>query len=73
VDVFWGVTTVTGARAFGYWQTRNRAIFPQGFEPTLTHSRTLAREALQFARDRGANLYFMPIRAGVTEYLQGIL
>ena len=73
VEVFWGVTTVTGQRALGYWQTRNRAVFPQDFEPTLRHSRKLAREALELARERQANLYFMPIRVGVREYLEGIL
>jgi methylenetetrahydrofolate reductase (NADPH) len=73
VDIFWGVTTVTGARSLGYWQTRNRAVFPADFEPTLNHSRKLARGALELVRERRANLYFMPIRVGVREYLEGVL
>lgn len=73
VDVFWGVTTVTGARSLGYWKNRNRAVFPAGFEPTLAWSRRLAREALAFARERNANLYFMPIRSSLSDYLGGLL
>ena len=73
VEIFWGATTVTNARTLAYWQTRNRAVFPAHFRPTLAWSRAFAREALEFARARGANLYFMPIRSGVAEYLGGLL
>lgn len=73
VEVFWGVTSVTSDRSARYWRTRNRAVFPAGFEPTLAWSRRFASEVLEFARARGANLYFMPIRASVSEYLEGIL
>ncbi len=72
-EIFWGVTTVTNKRTLGYWQTRNKAVFPAHFEPTLQWSRQLAREALQFVRERGDNLYFMPIRADLSEYLWGLL
>lgn len=72
VEVFWGVTTVTSRRSLAYWQNRNKAIVPAHFEPTLQWSRRLAREALEFARERDANLYFMPIRTGIAEYLQGL-
>lgn len=73
VELFWGVTSVTSERSARYWRTRNQAVFPAAFEATLAWNRQLAREALAFARARGDNIYFMPIRASVTDYLGGIV
>ena len=39
VPVYWGVTSVTSQRSQRYWLTRNRAVFPEGFEPTLAWHR----------------------------------
>lgn len=71
--VFWGATSVTSDRAARYWTSRNKAILPRGFSPTLTHSRILAAEALAFARERDDHIYFMPIRVGPGSYLRGIV
>jgi len=71
--VFWGATSVTNARAARYWTTRNRAVLPAGFQPTLAHSRTLAAELLSYARAHADNVYFMPIRASCLAYLRGIV
>ena len=73
IEVFWGVTSVLSRRSQRYWQTRNRAVFPADFEPTLEWNRRLARDALAFVEQNGGNIYFMPIRAGIGEYLEGIL
>ena len=73
VPVFWGVTSVTSERSARYWRTRNQAIFPRGFRPTLAWNRTFAAEAFAFAEGRADNIYFMPIRSGVRDYLEGIL
>lgn len=73
VPLYWGVTTITSARSLGYWQNRNQAVFPDGFEPTLAWSRTFAKEALTFAQETRTNLYFMPIKADVRAFLEGIL
>jgi methylenetetrahydrofolate reductase (NADPH) len=73
LEVFWGVTTVTSRRSQQYWQTRNRAVFPADFEPTLEWNRRLARDALAFTEMHGGNIYFMPIRTKVCDYLGGIL
>jgi methylenetetrahydrofolate reductase (NADPH) len=70
--LFWGVTSVTSERSKQYWQARNRAIFPKDFEPTLEWNRKFAERALSFVRERGDNLYFMPIRTGLLSYLQGL-
>ncbi len=73
IEMFWGMTSVLSERSAHYWRTRNRAVFPAGFEPTAEWNRRLAQGALERVRELGSNLYFMPIRAGVREYLEGIL
>lgn len=73
VTLYWGATTVTSKRSLGYWQTRNHAVFPAHFEPTLAWSRAFAAEALAFAQATGTNLYFMPIKEDVRAFLEGIL
>ena len=73
IEVFWGVTSVLSRRSQRYWQTRNRAVFPADFEPSLQWNRRLAGDALAFVESNGGNIYFMPIRAGIGEYLEGIL
>lgn len=73
VPVFWGATSVTTTKSARYWTTRNRAVLPASFAPTLAHSRELARGILSFAQARDDNVYFMPIRASSRAYLAGIL
>ena len=72
-DVYWGVTTVTTERSHSYWRSRNKAVFPAGFEPTLKWSRAFAKEAVQFAKSHDQSLYFMPIRTSAKDFLEGIL
>lgn len=73
IEVFWGLTSVMSERSAHYWRSRNRVVFPAGFEPTAEWNRELARAALERVGALGGNVYFMPIRAGVREYLEGIL
>ena len=73
VDVFWGVTSVTSARSQRYWLSRNRAIFPAGFEPTLEWHRGLAARVIDEVSENGGNLYFMPIRVGIIDWLGDLL
>lgn len=72
-NIYWGVTTITTQRSLGYWQNRNHAVFPADFEPTLAWSRAFAEEALDFASRTRTNLYFMPIRSKLEDFLTGIL
>lgn len=72
-EVFWGATTVTSERTLSYWQNRNKAVFPRGFAPTLAWNRTFAAELLAFAREAGGHAYFMPVRASVAQYLDGVV
>lgn len=73
LDVFWGVTSVTSERSQRYWLSRNRAVFPAGFEPTLEWHRGLAARALDHVAGSGGHLYFMPIRVSVAEWLGHLL
>lgn len=73
VEIFWGVTSVIGERSVNYWRSRNQVVFPRDFEPTLEWNRRFARQALAFARSHGGNIYFMPIRAKISDYLGGII
>jgi methylenetetrahydrofolate reductase (NADPH) len=71
--VFWGGTSVTGTRSARYWTTRNKALLPRGFQPTLEHSRELAAGLLRYAREQGDHVYFMPIRVPASAYLSGLV
>ena len=72
-QVFWGATTVTSEKSMSYWQNRNKAVFPQSFEPTLEWQRQFAADLLAFAHQTGSHAYFMPVRSSVGEYLNGVL
>ena len=72
-EVWWGATTVTEEGSLNYWQTRNRAVFPRAFELTMDWDRQFAARLLKFARERGQHAYFMPVKASVEAYLQGIV
>ena len=69
VPVFWGSTSVTSERSLRYWTSRNRAVFPNGFEPTLAWNQRFARAFLEDARGAGASVYFMPIRVSIRDWL----
>jgi methylenetetrahydrofolate reductase (NADPH) len=73
LDVFWGISPVMSVRSKDYWDNLNNAIFPPDFEPTLDWNRDFARRALEFCQSAGSNIYFMPIRVGLVEYLDGVL
>lgn len=73
LDVFWGISPVMSARSKDYWDNLNNAIFPPDFEPTLEWNRAFAKKALSFCQKTDSNIYFMPIRVDLVEYLEGIL
>jgi methylenetetrahydrofolate reductase (NADPH) len=71
--VFWGIAPVVGERSKAYWGTTNRVIFPAGFSPTLDWNRAFAIEAITVIQKLDDNVYFMPIRVNLTQYLTGLL
>ncbi|MFT5194335.1 MAG: methylenetetrahydrofolate reductase (NADPH) [Cellvibrionaceae bacterium] len=73
VTVFWGVSPVLTKRSHQYWISRNQAIFPNHFDCSMAWNREFARHALDFAKQRGDHIYFMPIKVDAAEYLMGIV
>jgi len=73
MEVFWGISPVTSERTQQYWETKNNAIFPGAFKPTLEWNRQFAKEMLVWAKSHNTNIYFMPIRLNLIRYLGGIL
>ncbi|MBF0358537.1 MAG: methylenetetrahydrofolate reductase [Magnetococcales bacterium] len=72
-EVFWGVSPVTSEKSKAYWEKRNNVVFPKEFKPTIEWNRDFAVKALQFARNTNTNIYFMPIRIDLVEYLGKII
>lgn len=72
-DVYWGITPVLSERSVSYWRSKNKAIFPRDFEPTLEWNIEFARKVLSFARENDHNIYIMPIKADVLPYLKAVL
>jgi methylenetetrahydrofolate reductase (NADPH) len=72
-EVYWGVSPVLGERSKSYWENRNNAFFPKGFSPTLEWNRNFAKEALAFVQARKENIYFMPIKTDLIDYLDGVI
>jgi methylenetetrahydrofolate reductase (NADPH) len=73
LEIFWGVSPVMSERSKDYWDNLNNAIFPTDFKPTLEWNRHFAKRVLEFVQQSESNLYFMPIRVDLVEYLDGIL
>ena len=73
VNIFWGVSPVLTENSQNYWENKNNAVFPPDFVPSMEWNREFARQAVEFARKHDNNIYFMPIRTDLKEYLSGIL
>jgi len=69
-DVYWGVSPVTTKSSKQYWETRNRAIFPKSFAPTLDWNVRFGREVMNFCQKNNFNVYLMPIIIDVAKYLK---
>ncbi len=71
-DVFWGISPVLSKSSRNYWETRNRAVFPKSFEPTMEWNTRFGRSVAAFCKERGFNLYLMPIKVDTATYLRGL-
>ncbi|TYP74899.1 methylenetetrahydrofolate reductase [Paenibacillus methanolicus] len=71
-EIYWGVSPVMSERSRNYWETKNNAIFPGGFEPTLEWNTRFARSVLDYGATTGTNVYLMPIKVDLKAYLDGI-
>ncbi len=70
--VFWGATSVASERSRRYWTGRNRVVLPRGFEATEAYASRFAADLAAFARARGDDVYFMPIRVPASRYLSAV-
>ena len=73
VPIFWGASPVLTDKSRAYWETVNRVVFPKDFRTSLAWNRWFASAALDVARANNGNIYYMPIRADVVTYLEGIV
>lgn len=71
-EMFWGVSPILTAKSESYWRKRNQAFFPRHFEPTMLWNQQFGREMLRFVQQTNSNIYFMPIKVDVVEYLAGV-
>lgn len=71
--VFWGISPVVTESSARYWEDRNNVVFPKDFKPTLSWNRGFAKKAVEYVGRNGGNVYFMPIKVDVAEYLKGII
>ena len=71
-DVYWGVSPVLSDRSQSYWERKNKVVFPKAFEPTLAWSIQFTKDVMQFAEERDASLYVMPIKTDLEAYLEGV-
>lgn len=69
IDVYWGVSPVLSARSKGYWERKDKAVFPKDFEPTMNWNVEFAHKVIDFISDTKGGLYFMPITIDIAEFL----
>lgn len=72
LNIYWGISPVLSERSVSYWEIENNIIFPKDFEPTLEWNIDFARKVRRFVEKIGGNMYIMPIKANLTEYMNGI-
>lgn len=73
LDVFWGVSPVLSDASKNYWESKNNAVFPADFRPDMKWNVHFAKEILEYVHERQSNIYFMPIRAKIEDYLGEVL
>jgi methylenetetrahydrofolate reductase (NADPH) len=71
--VFWGLTPIVTEGARAYWETTNKVVLPRSFRPTMESNRAFARDVLRWVKSTDANVYLMPIKVDLTEYLEGLM
>ncbi|MDR0642163.1 MAG: methylenetetrahydrofolate reductase [Treponema sp.] len=71
-NVFWGLSPVLSESSRGYWESRNRAVFPRSFRPDLGWNLDFGRQVMRFCEAGRFNLYLMPIKIDLPSYLGGL-
>lgn len=71
--IFWGVSPVVGPSSQRYWENINKITFPEDFSCDLPWNKAFAKDALAWVKERQEDIYFMPVRVELDEYLNGVL
>ena len=72
INVYWGVSPVLSARSKGYWERKDRAVFPKDFEPTMKWNVEFSHKVIDFISSTNGGLYFMPITIDIADFLPQI-
>ncbi len=72
VEIYWGVSPVLSARSKGYWERKDKAVFPKDFEPTMDWNVNFAKKVMDFISKADGGLYFMPITIDIADFLPQI-
>jgi len=68
-EIFWGVSPVLSNRSRGYWERKDKAVFPKNFAPTMDWNIAFAKDVIEFISTTRGGLYFMPITIDIAELL----
>ena len=73
IEVYWGISPIQSKASQSYWEQKNHVVFPKGFEPTLEWSIDFGKKAMEFVKKKSGNIYIMPIKSNLKEYLEGVM
>ena len=68
-EIYWGVSPVLSMRSKGYWERKDKAVFPKDFEPTMDWNIKFAHRVMDFISNTSGGLYFMPITIDIADFL----
>ena len=68
-EIYWGVSPVLSNRSRGYWERKDKAVFPKNFKPTMNWNIDFAKQVIDFIKTSSGGLYFMPITIDIAELL----
>ena len=69
IDIYWGVSPVLSARSKGYWERKDKAVFPKDFQPNMQWNVEFAHKVIDFISTTNGGLYFMPITIDIADFL----
>ncbi len=71
-EVYWGITPILSENAVNYWEIKNNVVFPKDFEHTADWNISFTKKAMSFLRAANSNLYLMPVKANIEEFLSEV-
>ena len=49
-EIYWGVSPVLSSRSRGYWERKDKAVFPKNFLPTMDWNIDFAKQVIDFIK-----------------------